>query len=500
MTIDENSRWLGHILDEIAEAAPDSTALIVGAGRRRISYAELAELVIALCQRLQQTALQPGDVVALQSSNNVEFVVGLLAATRAGLVVAPFDPALPDAERRARAEMACVRVTLVDGNQPSLGGDPAWLLGPDGGISTDDAPRAFGESIPGLTGRDALIMFTSGTTGTPKMVPWTHDNIRSSVTGIVGAYQLRASDATVAVMPLFHGHGLIAGLLASLASGGRILLPACGRFSASTFWDDIDAVEATWYTAAPTIHQIVLDRAGAELTPASRERLRFVRSCSAPLSPTTAQRMEETFGAPLLAAYGMTEATHQASSVLPSHDESTRLNTVGAPTGLSVRIVDADGHIVPTGSTGEIWLAGPSIVRGYLNNPAATVGTFVDDWLRTGDLGAVDHDGVLSVKGRIKEQINRGGEKISPEHVEQVLASHPDVAQAVVFGIPDELFGERVAAVVVTRDRTEPDLATYSRGRLAKFEIPERITFAEELPLTAKGSVDRSKVARQYAR
>jgi acyl-CoA synthetase (AMP-forming)/AMP-acid ligase II len=195
----------------------------------------------------------------------------------------------------------------------------------------------------------------------------------------------------------------------------------------------------------------------------------------------------------------MTEATHQASCVLPFHDEPTRLNTVGTPTGLSVRIVDADGNSVSTGSTGEIWLSGPSIVRGYLNNPAATAGTFVDGWLRTGDLGVVDRDGTLSVKGRIKEQINRGGEKISPEHVEHVLAAHPDVAQVVVFGIPDDLYGERVAAVVVTRDRAEPDLAAYSRGRLADFEIPERITFADELPLTAKGSVDRSKAARKYA-
>lgn len=494
-----SQRWLGHILDEAADAAPDSTALIVGEGRRRISYAELAELVTTRCQLLQSTALQPGDVVALQASNSLEFIVGLLAAARAGLVVAPFDPALPEAERRARAEMAHVRVTLVDAGQPSLGGDPAWLLDSDG-IHSADALRTFGERLPGLTARDALIMFTSGTTGTPKMVPWTHDNIRASVTGIVGAYRLGPSDGTVAVMPLFHGHGLVAGLLAPLASGGRILLPARGRFSASTFWDDVNTVEATWYTAAPTIHQIVLDRAGAELTAGARDRLRFVRSCSAPLAAAMAQRIEETFGVPLLAAYGMTEATHQASSVLPFHDEPTRLNTVGAPTGLSVRIVDANANSVSTGSTGEIWLSGPSIVRGYLNNPAATAGAFVDGWLRTGDLGSVDHDGVLSVKGRIKEQINRGGEKISPEHVEQVLVSHPDVAQAVVFGIPDALYGERVAAVVVTRDRAEPDLAAFSRGRLAGFEIPERITFADELPVTAKGSVDRGKVARQFAR
>jgi acyl-CoA synthetase (AMP-forming)/AMP-acid ligase II len=330
------------------------------------------------------------------------------------------------------------------------------------------------------------------------MVPWTHDNMAASIAGIIHAYQLQPTDATVAVMPLFHGHGLIAALLATLASGGRVLLPARGRFSAHSFWDDVGTADATWYTAVPTIHQILLDRADAELPRGAQARLRFIRSCSAPLSPATAERLEATFKAPVVAAYGMTEATHQASTVRPSDDELTRLHTVGTPTGPSVRIVDDDGKACPTGVTGEIWLSGPGIVRGYLNNSAATAGNFIDGWLRTGDLGAVGDHGAVSVKGRIKEQINRGGEKISPEHVEDVLMSHPDVEQVVVFGVADALYGERVAALVVTRDGSHPDLTAYSRGRLANFEVPERITFTNELPLTAKGSVDRAKVAKQF--
>ena len=511
----ETPPWrLGHMLDGATETAPNSTALIVGANRHRISYAELADLAIAQCQLLQHSGLRPGDVVALQSTNSVEFVVALLAAARAGIVVAPIDPALPTAERRTRVEMAGARATLIDGRQrdsgPSLGSHPAWLLKPNSESAPGATPaprlvaphpsRAVNKPIPGLTGRDALIMFTAGTTGKPKMVPWTHDNIAASIAGIINAYQLRPCDATVAVMPLFHGHGLIAALLATLASGGRVLFPARGRFSANTFWDDADTVDATWYTAVPTIHQILLDRAGAALPPGYHGRLRFIRSCSAPVSPATVQRMEATFQAPVLAAYGMTEATHQASTVLPFDYEPTRVNTVGTPTGLSVRIVDDNGKTCPIGVTGEIWLSGPTVVRGYLNDSAATARNFVDGWLRTGDLGAVDHHGALSVKGRIKELINRGGEKISPERVEDVLTSHPDVAQAVVFGIPDALYGERVAAVVVTRDGGHLDLTTYSRGRLADFEIPERIAFADELPLTAKGSVNRRTIAEQFGR
>jgi acyl-CoA synthetase (AMP-forming)/AMP-acid ligase II len=508
----ETPPWrLGHILDGATETAPNSTALIVGADRRRVTYAELAELVDFHCQLLRGSSLQPGDVVALQSTNSAEFVVGLLAAARAGIVVAPLDPALPALERRTRAEMAGARVTIISrhqGNDASLGGHPAWILELNSASAAGEksAPRLVAggpdrevnRPIPGLTSRDAMIMFTSGTTGKPKMAPWTHENLAASIASITSAYQLGPSDATVAAMPFFHGHGLVAGLLATLASGGRVLIPARGRFSANTFWNDVNTADATWYTAVPTIHEILLNR--ADLSRGFYGRLRFIRSCSASLSAALVQRMEATYGAPVLAAYGMTEATHQMSTVLPFDDQPTRLNTVGTPGGLSVRVVDDNGDTCPIGVPGEIWVSGPTVVRGYLNDSTATAANFADGWLRTGDLGAVDRRGALRLKGRIKEQINRGGEKISPEHIEDVLMSHPDVAQAVVFGIPDALYGERVAALVVTHNGRHPDLKASSRGRLADFEIPERIEFADELPLTAKGSVDRFKVAAQFGR
>jgi acyl-CoA synthetase (AMP-forming)/AMP-acid ligase II len=203
----------------------------------------------------------------------------------------------------------------------------------------------------------------------------------------------------------------------------------------------------------------------------------------------------------VLAAYGMTETTHQASTVLLSADESTRLHTVGTPTGLSVRIVGGNGGSCPPGETGEIWLRGPTAVRGYLDDAAATASTFADGWIRTGDLGAFDGHGTLTVQGRIKEQINRGGEKVSPEHVEDVLMSHHGVAQAAVFGTPDALYGERVAAVVVLENGfhlDRGDLILYCREHLAPFEIPENLTFIDELPLTAKGTPDRSHLANAF--
>jgi acyl-CoA synthetase (AMP-forming)/AMP-acid ligase II len=514
---DSHASWrLGHILDLVVATAPNSTAIIVGAERRRISYAGLAKLVTGQCTALRRSGLQRGDVIALQSTNSLEFVVGLLAAARAGVVVAPLNPALPSADRRERVDQLGARVILTDADDPAADTSavdcPEWYLRttfpndlqehPVMRLTAPASARAAGAPLPGLTRRDALIMFTSGTTGTPKLVPWTHDNLAAAIASVAGAYQLVRDDATVAAMPLFHGHGLIATLLATLSTGGAVVLPAARGFSAHTFWDDVAAVDATWYTAVPTIHQILLQRAAVDLPDGYHPRLRFIRSCSAPLSPATARRMEATLHAPILAAYGMTETTHQASSVLPISDDHTRFNTVGTPTELSVRIVDGEGRTCPRGAIGEIWLRGPTVVRGYLDNPDATASTFVDGWVRSGDLGAVDADGTLTVRGRIKELINRGGEKISPQHVEEILMSHPGVAQAAVFGIPDPLYGERVAALIQPEkgfhvDST--DLLSYCRHILASFEIPERIAVADQLPLNGKGAVDRSHLAEILA-
>jgi acyl-CoA synthetase (AMP-forming)/AMP-acid ligase II len=509
------SEWrLGHVLDFFAETDPDSTALIVGAQRRRITYAELVELVVSHCAALKCRGLRPGDVVALQASNSIDFVVALLGAARAGAVVAPLDPALPLAERGVRANRIGARAILTDAEQPNKGAPftdcPEWQLKttelntkPVVELAAAERARVIAAPAPGLSDHDALLMFTSGSTGTPKMLPWTHANLAAAIAGIAGAYRLSDCDATVAAMPLFHGHGLVATLLATLATGGAVVLPARGRFSAHTFWDDMLEVNATWYTAVPTIHQILLDRAADDFPANYHGRLRFIRSCSAPLPLATVQRTEATFGAPVLAAYGMTETTHQASTVLPCANRRTRLHTVGTPTGLSVRVVRTDGTTAPPEAIGEIWLRGPTVVRGYLGDASATAATFVDGWVRTGDLGAVDRHGNLTVRGRIKAQINRGGEKISPEHVEEILMTRSGVAQAAVFGVPDELYGERVAALVVPDNgfHLDPaDLISACRRSLAPFEIPERIEVTSQLPLTAKGSVDRSRLAEALSK
>ena len=510
---------------DLVEAAagrwPDAPALVVTADRVPISYRDLIRLVDDLAGQLKRGGLRPGDRVALRSGSNAEFVIGLLAASRADLIVVPLDPALPVTEQRTRSEAAGARVVLVDGvdnageaaeREPGLRSWPiAVTIGRDRGaeeganaVNLDAAtPPQTGISTPeGLRRDDAMIMFTGGTTGVPKMVPWTHNNIASAVRAIVAGYGLGPQDATVAVMPLYHGHGLLAALLSTLASGGTVLLPARGRFSAHTFWDDIDAVRATWYTAVPTIHQILLERAQSD-GPGKQAALRFIRSCSAPLTPETAQALQATFRAPVVCAFGMTEATHQVATTAIDQEKnpSETAGLVGRSTGPEIRIAGSQGESLPAEAVGEVWLHGPTVVRGYLGDPAITAANFTDGWLRTGDLGSLSGAGELSIRGRIKELIIRGGENVSPERVEGVLTSHPDVLEVAVFGVPHKIYGETVAAVVVPRGSASPtpdELAGFCRERLAPFEVPTSFQEARELPHTAKGSLDRRAVAQQF--
>jgi len=504
------------VLDQYANDRPHARALVVGSDRIPISYGELATLVNDVANRLNSSGLGRGDAVGLVGANSADFVVALLGAARAGLVVAPLDPALPRSEITARLERLGAQTLLV--GRPALDaepvapfGFPTWNIEVD--VSADRTPAVTlgaepgalqrQETKPRLCERDALVLFTSGTTAQAKLVPLTHENLAASVRGICVSYELGPDDATVAVMPLFHGHGLIAALLASLASGGCVLLPERGRFSAHSFWDDMRAATATWFTAVPTIHEILLQRSPSEYPGPGAVPLRFVRSCSAPLTAATARRIERTFGVPVLSAYGMTETAHQATSQPLPLRGPVKDGSVGQASGVHIRIVDPDGCTCPAGTEGEVWVQGSTVARGYLGDPAETARSFVAGWFRTGDLGAIDEDGYLFLTGRIKNIINRGGEKISPEHVEAMLAECSGVTEAAVFAIPDATYGERVgAAVVVSQDeRFEPDrILQECRGKLSGFEIPERLEVVAALPHTAKGALDRRAVQDQYGR
>jgi acyl-CoA synthetase (AMP-forming)/AMP-acid ligase II len=501
------------LLDRQVRERPDARALVVTGERLPLSYRALADMADDVAARLRRAGLGRGDAVGLICANTAEFVVGLFGAARAGLVTAPLDPALPGTQLAARLVALGARAVLLDASASGAGvlPVPAWPLRVDvsraGAAAVElapgvcEAPQVRGAASE-LSERDALVLFTAGTTDRAKMVPLTHANVAASVRNICATYELGPGDATVAVMPFFHGHGLFAALLSSLAGGGCVLLPERGRFSAGTFWDDMRAVDATWFTAVPAIHEILLDRSEREYPEAQAPPLKFVRSCSAPLNTATQRALERTFGAPLLSAYGMTESSHQATSEPLPQRGALRQGSVGRPTGVEVRVVDRGGRSCPAGVEGEVWVQGPTVARGYLADGEESARTFVDGWLHTGDLGALDEDGYLSLTGRIKNLINRGGEKISPEHVEDILAGCPGVAEAAVFAVPDAVYGQRVGAAVVLRGDDgvgREEILRYCRDHLAPFEIPDRLELVPALPYTAKGGLDRKAVQTRYA-
>ncbi|CAO3598167.1 unnamed protein product [Absidia cylindrospora] len=309
---------------------------------------------------------------------------------------------------------------------------------------------------------------------------------------IVKTYELTQQDRTLLVMPLFHVHGLICGLLSTFLSGGSVVIPQ--KFSATHFWTDFKDTKCNWYTAVPTIHQILLRN-----PPKQIPSIRFIRSCSSSLAPATFHAIEEHFKAPVLEAYAMTEAAHQmTSNPLPKHGIH-KPGSVGLGQGVEVAILNDQGLPV---AEGEVCIRGLNVTKGYLNNPKATKESFTKDgFFRTGDQGKKDKDGYVILTGRIKELINRGGEKISPLEVDAILLSHPNVAEAVCFGVPDEMYGQEIHAAVVLKSSSsssstavEKELQDHVNAKAAKFKVPKRIYVTDHLPKTGTGKIQRRKM------
>ena len=485
----------------LAAGHPAGVALIVPDSAEVLTYAQVASQVEALAQRFTALGVRRGDRVALSLPNGPDVVLLLLAITALGAAAAPLNPAYTDAEYQfyltdigprlllipasgatAASAAAAATGTTLAGVQSSVGGPPEV-----DGSATMAARQAAAEQ--GGPDDIALVLHTSGTTSRPKQVPLRQRNLMASARTIGAHYRLGPADVSFCVMPLFHIHGLVASTFAALAAGGAVVTPR--RLTPSRFWPQAREHGATWLSAGPTLHQMILDRADdAGPLPA----LRFVRSCSSALSPALLDRAEREYGAPMLEAYGMTEASHQMSSN-PLPPGIRVPGSVGVPTGTQIRIVDAAGVFLADGAAGEVVIRGPGVMAGYVGNPAATAEAFFGDWFRTGDRG-VFRDGYLVLEGRLKEMIIRGGENIAPAEIEQVLQSHPAVRDAVCFGVPDEKYGELVGAAVTLGAAAEPaELIAHCREQLAAFKVPARIDVLTAIPRTATGKIQRRRVA-----
>jgi acyl-CoA synthetase (AMP-forming)/AMP-acid ligase II len=343
----------------------------------------------------------------------------------------------------------------------------------------------------------SMVLHTSGTTSRPKIVPLSQANLAASATNIRNTLQFKATDCGLNIMPLFHIHGLIAGVLAPLAAGSQVFCTP--GFNALKFFAWMDEAKPTWYTAVPTMHQTIVSRASKNLDVIARHPLRFMRSSSSSMPPQVIKELEEIFKAPLIEAYGMTEATHQmASNPLPP--AVRKPGKVGVAAGPEVAIMGEGGVLLPRGETGEIVIRGANVTAGYENNPKANAEGFTDGWFRTGDQGVMDEDGYISITGRLKEIINRGGEKISPREVDEILMDHPAVAQVVCFGMPHDKLGEEVAAVVVLREgqqASERELQAFVSARAAEYKVPKKILFMDEIPKGATGKLQRIGLAQK---
>ena len=493
-------------LANLMDNAPSNKTSVIIPGGPNINYQDFRDEVEKIAGLLAGYGVNKGATVSIVLENSLDFMVDFLAVTRAGAIAAPLNPAYTVDEFKFFMEDADAKLVIVSAGATAAIEAANSLSIPflissvnsDGKVALSHEDNNLSKSInPENPSPDdiALFLHTSGTTSRPKGVPLTHSNLMTSLNNIVKTYGLSENDTALVVMPLFHVHGLIGVALSSLNSAGTIVIPP--RFSASNFWQSQALTKATWYSAVPTIHQILLIRADDDNAPA--KSFRFIRSCSASLAPSVFSDLESRFGAPVLEAYGMTEASHQMSSnLLPPGSRAP--GTVGVGTGVEIAIMNEHGTLLDVGERGEVVIKGKNVTHGYHNNPEANAEAFTNGWFRTGDQGILSGGSVLTLTGRLKELINRGGEKISPLEVDAALIKHPAIAEAVCFGVEDVKYGEIVqAAVVLSGESSESELQAFCSEQLADFKVPDRIYIVQELPRTATGKIQRRHVAAKFA-
>ena len=493
-------------LGELLQRGSANQPALRAPGRPALSHAALRELAAGTVATLNARGIGRGDRVAIVLPNGPEMAAAFLCVA-AGASTAPLNPSYKGDEFTFYLDDLKPKAIIVQQGDATPARASAEGLGiPVLELVPGEAAGSFTLSggTPGSAARpgmaeaedEALVLHTSGTTARPKIVPLSQRNITASAQHIGAALELSDSDCCLNIMPLFHIHGLIAAVLSSVAAGGAVC--CTGGFDALKFFRLLDEERPSWYTAVPTMHQTILSRAERNAEIIQRARLRFIRSSSASLPGPVMEAMEATFGCPLVESYGMTEAAHQmASNPLRG---KRKPGAVGLPAGPEVRIMTDDGIFLPQGEVGEVVIRGPNVTAGYEANPEANAKAFTNGWFRTGDQGMLDADGYLQLTGRLKELINRGGEKVSPLEVDGVLSAHAAVAQALTFAIPHSKLGEEVGAAVVLREGaelTERELRDFAGKYLADFKVPRKVVFLPEIPKGATGKLMRIGLAEK---
>ena len=494
---------------DLIQQHPDNAKAIGAPGRRWSTYGDIKKLAETVRSSLRGAGVGANDRVAIVLPNGPEMATAFVTVAQSA-TTAPLNPSYKEDEfafyledlkasaiiveagydgpARTAAERFELTILELESAEPA---GMFRLIASVNGEAKDDLPDA---------GDTALILHTSGTTSRPKIVPLLQSNVAASAENIRKSLKLGPEDCCLNVMPLFHIHGLVAAVSASLAAGASI---SCAPgFDALKFYGWLEEVDPSWYTAVPTMHQAILARAPRNAKIIENARLRFLRSSSSSLPGPVMTQLAETFGAPVVEAYGMTEAAHQMCCN-PIEPGRQKPGAVGLAAGPDVRIAhEVENRLIE--GTGEISISGPNVTPGYEGNPEANEKNFFEAegkrWFRTGDQGAFDEDGYLALTGRLKEIINRGGEKISPLEVDSILSGHEAIAQCVTFAVAHEKLGEDVAAAVVLKeghDATERSIREYASERLAAFKVPRKILILDEIPKGATGKLQRIGLAEK---
>ena len=509
MTNDTNHRSRTRTLTDLLAPLDGAAAALGAPGRPELSFDGLRAQIAQTGEQLNRFGLGREDGIALVLPNGAEMAAAFLgvanAATAAplnpGYRAEEFDFYLTDLEAKAVVVQdgvdSPVREVAQRLNIPLIELQPSA----DGPAGTFDLSAEISGAAehPGAAGPDdvGLVLHTSGTTSRPKIVPLRQRHLTATAHNIRRTLNLSSDDRCLNIMPLFHIHGLIAGILASVGAGGCTWCSP--GFNAMQVFGWLRESRPSWYTAVPTMHQLILTRASRNADALAETDLRFIRSSSSSLPPTVMAELEDVFGAPVIESYGMTEAAHQMSSN-PLPPLERKPGSVGLAAGPEIAIMDEDGALLAMGQRGEVVIRGDNVTDGYRNNPEANASAYTRGWFRTGDQGVLDNDSYLTITGRLKEIINRGGEKISPREVDEALLLHPSIAQAVTFAMPHDRLGEEVAAAVVLRDGAEADERTIRRfvgERVADFKTPRRVVILDEIPKGPTGKVQRIGLAEK---
>ena len=490
----------------------DGTAPAIGAPDRPwLDYDGLRGLTEEVRSALNAMGVGRGDRVAIVLPNGPEMATAFVTIGQVA-TTAPLNPAYREEEYDFYLSdlKAKALVVMAGDDGPAMaaakkaGMAIVHLSVPEGAaagyFTLSSEATGNGDSTAPAADDVALILHTSGTTSRPKIVPLLQSNVAASAEHIRVSLELTAADRCMNVMPLFHIHGLIAAVTASLAAGASIW--CAPGFNALQFFAWMKEAQPTWYTAVPTMHQAILSRAGRNADVIADTPLRFLRSSSASLPAQVMVQLNETFNAPVVEAYGMTEAAHQMACN-PLTSGRQKPGAVGMPAGPAMRIAHETDNTLIDG-TGEVVISGPNVTPGYEGNPDANAKNFFEAegarWFRTGDQGAFDDEGYLHLTGRLKEIINRGGEKVSPLEVDGVLLDHPDVAQVVTFALPHPKLGEEVAAAIVLKEgatATDKDIRAFAADRMADFKVPRKVIILDEIPKGATGKMQRIGLAEK---